>query len=697
MINFGEVPAGAVLPIPFAAYAAATGASVTLTGLAVSDIEVYKGTSMTQRASDNGYALMDTDGIDLDGITGIHGFSIDTSDNSDASFYAVGSYFTVIVSAVTIDGQTVNFIAATFRIKAAESAAGVPKADVSHYGGSAGTFSGGRPEVNTTHAAGTAWNSGAISASTLAADTITAAKLASDVTTELQTGLATAAALATVAGYVDTEIADIQSRLPAALVGGRMACDVIAISGDTTAADNLETSFDDTAGAVSWMGIIDQGTAQAATGTTLQLRSAAAFANDEILGAVIVITGGSAGVGQSRVITDYVSSTDTATVDTWTTTPTGTITYKILAAPPADSTAAAIKAVTDKLDDTLELTSDGYVFSALALEQGPSGTGASASAIADEVQTRTIAAVTVVNGLASNSVTAAALAADAVTEIQNGLATAAALDAVDNFVDTEVTAIKAVTDKVDTMLGATSDGYAFTANALELTPSSGSGLDAAGVRSAIGLGSANLDTQLSGIQSDTNDIQTRLPAALVSGRMDSSVGAMAANTLTASALATDAVTEIQSGLATAAALATVDSVADAIQAKTDNLPSDPADASDIAAAVAAIQSDTNDIQSRLPAALVDGKMDSTNSDTVIRGTVNSGASTTSIPTSAFSPAGASADQFKGRIVVFDNDTATAALRGEATDITASSNSATPTLTVTALSATPASGDTFSVL
>ena len=45
------------------------------------------------------------------------------------------------------------------------------------------------------------------------------------------------------------------------------------------------------------------------------------------------------------------------------------------------------------------------------------------------------------------------------------------------------------------------------------------GLDAAGVRTAIGLASANLDTQLSGIQSDTNDIQTRLPAALESGRI----------------------------------------------------------------------------------------------------------------------------------------------------------------------------------
>jgi hypothetical protein len=208
-LALGTVPAGTSLYIPFATYAGSTGASATLTGLAVTDIEIYKNGSTTQRASDAGFALLDTDGIDFDGITGIHGFSLDLSDNTDSGFYVVGSWYWVVVSAVTVDSQTVNFIAAVFRIGPAESVAGFPKADVSHFGGSAGTFSGGRPEVNTTHASGTAWNSGAIGADTLAADTLTAAKVAADVTTELQSGLATAANLATVAGYLDTEIAAI--------------------------------------------------------------------------------------------------------------------------------------------------------------------------------------------------------------------------------------------------------------------------------------------------------------------------------------------------------------------------------------------------------------------------------------------------------------------------------------------------------
>lgn len=115
-MHLGNVDAGSTLYIPFGTYGKTNGESITLTGLAVTDIEVYKDGSATQRASDAGYALLDTDGIDFDGITGIHGFSIDLSDNTDAGFYAAGSFYWVVVSAVTVDGQTVNFIAATFRI-----------------------------------------------------------------------------------------------------------------------------------------------------------------------------------------------------------------------------------------------------------------------------------------------------------------------------------------------------------------------------------------------------------------------------------------------------------------------------------------------------------------------------------------------------------------------------------------------------
>lgn len=109
---------GDTLPVPFHTFGSSN-QSITLTGLAITDIEIYKDGSTTQRASDNGYTLLDTDGIDFDGLTGIHGFSIDLNDNSDAGFYSVGPWYTVVVSSITVDGQTVSFVAAQFRIVSA--------------------------------------------------------------------------------------------------------------------------------------------------------------------------------------------------------------------------------------------------------------------------------------------------------------------------------------------------------------------------------------------------------------------------------------------------------------------------------------------------------------------------------------------------------------------------------------------------
>lgn len=56
---------------------------------------------------------------------------------------------------------------------------------------------------------------------------------------------------------------------------------------------------------------------------------------------------------------------------------------------------------------------------------------------------------------------------------------------------------------------------------------------AALIRTAVGLATANLDTQLSGLQSDTDNIQTRIPAALTAnGNMKSSVLEFIATSLT---------------------------------------------------------------------------------------------------------------------------------------------------------------------
>lgn len=126
----------------------------------------------------------------------------------------------------------------------------------------------------------------------------------------------------------------------------------------------------------------------------------------------------------------------------------------------------------------------------------------------------------------------------------------------------------------------------------------------------------------------------------------------------------------------------------------------PAGAS-IAADLAEIEGETDTIIAGVNVTSLNG--DSTSAANIAkttraigRGTASGVPTTTSIPTSACTPAGAAADQFKTRIITFDADTTTTALRGQATDITASSNSATPTFTVTALTTAPVSGDTFSI-
>lgn len=355
-----QVPAGDVLPIFFSTYAGATGASITTTGLAVTDIEIYKDGGATQRASDAGYTLLDTDGIDFDGTTGIHGFSIDTGDNTDAGFYTVGAWFHVIVSAVTVDGQTVNFIAAAFRLMPAESVAGVPKVDVSHVAGTSQT-----------------------------------------------------------AGDIVADTNDIQSRLPAALVSGRIDASVGAMAANTLSASAL--AADAVTEIQSGLSTLDAAGVRAAVGL------AAADLDTQL---------------------DAIDSKTT-------------------------------NLPTDPADQSLIIAATDAIMTRLG---APAGASVSADVAAVKAETAAILTDTAEIGAAGAGLTA--------------LASAANLAALDDYVDTEVAAIKAVTDKLDTMLENGSDGWIWTVAALQEAPGGGTGLDAAGVRAAIGLASANLDAQL---------------------------------------------------------------------------------------------------------------------------------------------------------------------------------------------------------
>ena len=134
-----------------------------------------------------------------------------------------------------------------------------------------------------------------------------------------------------------------------------------------------------------------------------------------------------------------------------------------------------------------------------------------------------------------------------------GSSSQSSLNTLDDYVDTEVAAIKAKTDQLTFTTANQVDS-----NAL----SGGAGLSAQGTRDALGMATANLDTQIATLATPTN-----ITAA--TGITVSSIGQ---NVITALSLATDAVTEIQTGLATptnitAATGITVSSIAnDAITA-----------------------------------------------------------------------------------------------------------------------------------
>jgi hypothetical protein len=133
--------------------------------------------------------------------------------------------------------------------------------------------------------------------------------------------------------------------------------------------------------------------------------------------------------------------------------------------------------------------------------------------------------------------------------------------------------------------------------------------DAAGGLPISDAGGLDLDAQIltdiDAILVDTGTtLDQRIPAALVSGRMDSSVGAVAANAITAASIATDAISSDE--LATSA----VDEIVQAIwnEATAGNVTAGTFGAQ-LKTVLDSVQTDTDDIQTRLPAALVSGRID----------------------------------------------------------------------------------------
>ena len=236
-------------------------------------------------------------------------------------------------------------------------------ANVVNFGGQAGTFASGRPDVNTTYiagsivntssaqlgvnvvnAAGTAWNSGAIGATTIGTGAIDADSLAADASTEIRS-----------------------------LASG------ISDSGTTlTMVDAARTEAD----------------------------------TDYWKGQVIVFTSGNI-LGQARLITGFNAATDTITFAPATTQAVATQTYEIwpsarvdlgqILGTTVDSTTSQIGANIVQISDDATAAANAELFF--------DGTGYAGT----NNVIPTVTNVTTVNGLAANVITATSINADALT------------------------------------------------------------------------------------------------------------------------------------------------------------------------------------------------------------------------------------------------------------------------------------------
>lgn len=182
---------------------------------------------------------------------------------------------------------------------------------------------------------------------------------------------------------------------------------------------------------------IRSNTAASATGTTIVLDAGASAVDDFYNYNIIYITGG-AGVGQSRIISDYVGSTKTATVDTWATNPDNTSTFAILpfgaipgaTAPTAAQVATAVWQDTTAGDFTVTGSVGKGVYTSGAVPGASGGlfiAGSNAATTVNFTGNLSGSIGSVGSGgiaaasFAAGAVDASALATDAVNEIADGL------------------------------------------------------------------------------------------------------------------------------------------------------------------------------------------------------------------------------------------------------------------------------------
>lgn len=630
MINLGDFPAShTAVCIPWDSFAGATGASSAASNFAAGDVLIFKNGGTTQRSSSAGITASTT----FDSQTGLQMIVIDLSDNTDAGFYAAGNEYQVAVADVTIDSQTVRFWAGCFSIERAggtlsllKGANGVAaiKTDTAAVKVQTDklTFTVANVlDANTLRVGGTVQTARDVGASVL-----------------LSSGTGTGQ-LKLASGYVAMTWADVAAptttvNLSGTTISTTQKVDVETIKTQTVTAaagvtfpTSIASPTNITAGTITTATNLTNAPTSGDFTATMKTSIGTAVAASAVASVTGNVGGNLAGTIGGLTAAALKDFFDTDSTTTYGSAVAGSVVKEL--ADNAGGSALTTDAIMEAMftyDATAELfTADpGSVVRQIVFGSAPSFT---VGDIADEVETRTIAAVTVVNGLAANVITAAATAADFTTEIQTGLATAANLATV--LADT---------------------------NELQTDWVNGGRLDNI------------LDARAS--QTSVDDLPTNAELATALGTADDAV--LAAVATRASQTSVDTVDDLLD-----TELPALTTAVGAIKTQTDKLAftvTNKVDANTLAI--------NGDATAAATSAILNG------ANVVYRGTVTGGATTTTLRDSGLTQA--DADWLKGRIVLF-----TSVIPLQATDITAF-DPATDELTFTAVTQAP-TGATYCII
>lgn len=501
------------------------------------------------------FPILDADGDLVTGATGLDseiskdaGTFADCTNEATEIATSSGMYYLDLTSTemnadcVCIIVKTSSSGAKTTPIILYPEEAGDIRVNVTQFGGSNGTFSSGRPEVNMTHAAGTAWASGAIvsgafasgaiGAGAIATDAIGAAELAADAVTEIAggvwdlatTGHTTASTfgaqlktlLDTIASYLDTEIAAIKTKTDSL---------TFTVAGDLDV--NVQSWKDSTAPAMTGDAFARLG---APAGASVSADIAAVQADTDNI--------------QTRIPAALVSGRIDASVGAMAN---DVLTAAAIATDAIDADALAASGVAEIADGVWDEATSGHSTG------GTTGAAIIAAGSAGDPW--------------SSSLPGAYTAGSAGYIIGNNLdaavssrASQSSVDTIDDFLDTEIAAIKAKTDNLPSDPADASDiSTAFS-----------------GVTSTLSTIAGYLDTEIAAIKAKTDNLPSDpADASVIAARfdtLDTAVSPISSINTNVGTLLTD--------------VGVIDDLIDtevaAIKAKTDNLPSDPADASVIA-------------------------------------------------------------------------------------------------------------------